>query len=165
MEARETTLFGSTKNRAANGNGLAGLTRLSPSRPGGIDRQGAVGEASRSLQPTVAEGGYGGEGDKERSRVEWSCNYFLHCLTKYGQGGGETRHRSSPAKWGRCMFQMLGFPQSTRHLAEPSAQLGKKDTGCLVGLLHLTGCQCVGPLIYALSATTASLLDLSLVKR
>lgn len=52
---------------------------------------------------------------KERSRVESNGNYFLHCLTKYGQGDGETRHRSSAAKSGRGMFEMLGFLQSASH--------------------------------------------------
>lgn len=58
-------------------------------------------------------------GDMERveRREEWSGNYFLHCLTKYGQGGGETRHRSSPAKRGQDMFRMLLFPQSANRLA------------------------------------------------
>lgn len=54
---------------------------------------------------------------EEQSGVERSWNYFLRCLTKYGQGGGETRHTSSPATEGRGMFQMLGFPQSANHLA------------------------------------------------
>lgn len=46
-------------------------------------------------------------GGKERSRVERSGNYFLHCLTKYGQGGGETRHRSSPATGAEACFKCL----------------------------------------------------------
>lgn len=55
--------------------------------------------------------------ERVERRVEWSGNYFLHCLTKYGQGGGETRHRSSPAKRGQDMFRMLLFPQSANRLA------------------------------------------------
>lgn len=47
--------------------------------------------------------------------MEWNGNYFLHYLTKYGQGGGETRHRSSVTKRGRGMFEMLGYLQSANH--------------------------------------------------
>lgn len=41
--------------------------------------------------------------------MEWSRagNYFLRCLTKYGQGGGETRHRSSPATGAEACFKCL----------------------------------------------------------
>lgn len=60
---------------------------------------------------------WGGDMERVERREEWSGNYFLHCLTKYGQGGGETRHRSSPAKRGQDMFRMLLFPQSANCLA------------------------------------------------
>lgn len=40
------------------------------SQAGGIDRQGAVGEASRSLQPTVAEGGRRGGVEEEEEEEE-----------------------------------------------------------------------------------------------
>lgn len=43
----------------------------------------------------------------DRSGVEWSWNYFLRCLTKYGQGGGETRHMSSPATGAEACFECL----------------------------------------------------------
>ena len=39
--------------------------------------------------------------------MERSWNYFLHCLTKYGQGGGETRHMSSPATGAEACFKCL----------------------------------------------------------
>lgn len=57
---------------------------------------------------------WAGQGEEPRG-VEWNGNYFLHYLTKYGQGGGETRHRSSVTKWGRGMFEMLGYLQSANH--------------------------------------------------
>lgn len=41
------------------------------------------------------------------SGAERSWNYFLRCLTKYGQGGGETRHMSSPATGAEACFECL----------------------------------------------------------
>lgn len=88
---------------------------LSPFRPMESIGWELEGRLPGACSQQLLRGGYGESG--EERRVEWSGNYFLHCLTKYGQGGGETRHRSSPAKRGQDMFRMLLFPQSANRLA------------------------------------------------
>lgn len=45
--------------------------------------------------------------EKEQSGAEQSGNYILHCLTKYGQVGGETRHKSNPATGAEACFTCL----------------------------------------------------------
>lgn len=79
----KTTLFGATKNSAANGSGvLSGLALLSPSRRvESMGRELAAWEASRSW-----EGGRLGNMEWVGQEEEQSGNYFLHCLTKNGQG-------------------------------------------------------------------------------
>lgn len=81
----KTTLFGATKNSAAKGSGvLSGLALLSPSRRvESMGRELAAWEASRSLS---WEGGGLGDMEWVGQEEEQSGNYFLHCLTKNGQG-------------------------------------------------------------------------------
>lgn len=55
----------------------------------------------------MEERGGGVRQGEKQSGVERSGNYFLHCLTKYGQGGGETRHKSSPATAAEACFKCL----------------------------------------------------------
>lgn len=77
---------------------VAGANAPLSFQAGGIDR-----EPYRKLPAVCSQqllrGGHRrvvGWGEEEQTRVEPSWNYFLHCLTKYGQGGGETGHMSGP---------------------------------------------------------------------
>lgn len=131
MEARETTLFGVAKNsmqQMVAGACCAGPDAPLRSSPFGqapvesIGREpegrllgGCSQQLPRGEWGLVGCGGeegerYGDETTRDRDRG----GYFLHCLTKYGQGGGETRHRSSPGqerkkKW-EASFKCFCFP-------------------------------------------------------